>query len=446
MHRRLITIALTAVTFAFCASGAEAAPVAECDLVAAPGGNDSAAGTAEAPLASAQGVVDRLAQGQTGCFAEGTYEVGNYKIEKAGITLTSLEGAAATVRGRIWIAGDNVIVEELILNNKTESELPSTVTGDNVVLRSNEITNDNSTICFTIGSASGWGRAYDTLIEDNSIHHCGRLPASNYDHGLYVEASTDAVIRNNWIYQNADRGIQLYPDAQGTLIEGNVIDRNGQGIIFGGSPETASSDTIVRNNLITNSRLRDNVESYYDQGDPVGSNNVVTDNCISGGAYDDGDGGILKEAKGFDAQDNLLVIPDYSDPEAGDFSVPSGSPCADVLSGVEVEEPTEEEPVEDDPILDEEDPEEVAPSLTLTAAKSVVKRGRTLRLRGEATGVTSVDIVTKRDAQWVTVSTVDAQDGHFAAAIDATDSGRKTFKAMASGVETTPVQVKIRRR
>ncbi|HYH62826.1 MAG TPA: hypothetical protein VD766_13240, partial [Solirubrobacterales bacterium] len=59
---------------------------------------------------------------------------------------------------------------------------------------------------------------------------------------------------------------------------------------------------------------------------------------------------------------------------------------------------------------------------------------------------TSVDIVTKRDDQWVTVSTVDAQDGHFAAAIGATDSGRKTFKAMASGVETTPVQVKIRRR
>ena len=446
MHRRIIAAALTAVTFAFCASGAEAAPIAECDLVAAPGGSDSAAGTADTPLASVRAVVDGLEQGQTGCFAEGTYEVGNYKIEKAGITLTSLDDADATVRGRIWVEADNVTLEELILNNKTQTELPSTITGDNVILRGNEITNDNSTICFTIGSASGWGRAYDTLIEDNSIHHCGRLPASNYDHGLYVEASTDAVIRNNWIYQNADRGIQLYPDARGTLVEGNVIDRNGQGIIFGGDSGSASSDTIVRNNLITNSRLRDNVESYYDQGDPVGRNNVVTDNCISGGAYDDGDGGILKEAKGFDAQDNLLVIPDYSDPEAGDFSVPSGSPCADVLSGVEVEEPTEEEPVEDDPILDEEDPEEVAPSLTLTAAKSVVKRGRTLRLRGEATGVTSVDIVTKRDAQWVTVSTVDAQDGHFAAAIDATDSGRKTFKAMASGVETTPVQVKIRRR
>ena len=100
-----------------------------------------------------------LSSGQTGCLAGGTYDVGNYKIEKAGITLTSLDGADATVRGRLWIAGDSVTLEELILNNKTQSLLPSTITGDDVVLRDNEITNDNSTICFNLGSAS-WGRAY----------------------------------------------------------------------------------------------------------------------------------------------------------------------------------------------------------------------------------------------------------------------------------------------
>ena len=42
------------------------------------------------------------------------------------------------------------------------------------------------------------------------------------------------MIRDNWIYDNADRGVQLYPDADGTVVTGNVIDGNGEGVIFGG--------------------------------------------------------------------------------------------------------------------------------------------------------------------------------------------------------------------
>ncbi len=422
MHRRIITTALTAVTFAFCASGAEAAPVAECDLVAAPGGSDSAAGTADAPLASAPAVVDGLEQGQTGCFAEGTYEVGNYKISKPGITLTSLDDADATIRGRVWVEADNVTLEELILNNKTQTELPSTITGDNVVLRGNEITNDNSTICFTIGSASGWGRAYDTLIEDNAIHHCGRLPASNFDHGLYVEASTDAVIRNNWIYQNADRGIQLYPDAVGTLVEGNVIDRNGQGIIFGGDSGSASSDTIVRNNLITNSRLRDNVESYYDQGDPVGRNNLVTDNCISGGAYDDGDGGIQQEAKGFDAKANLIESPDYENAQAGDYTVEPGTACAAIVAGEEI--PTE---------------------VSLKSNKKSVRKGHEFRLKGGAVGTSRVNLMVENDGVWTKVDSAKVRNGEFQSDITAKTPGQVHYKAVAADTESGAVAVRVRR-
>ena len=43
--------------------------------------------------------------------------------------------------------------------------------------------------------------------------------------------------------------------------------------------------------MITNSKLRDNVESSW--GGPVGSGNIARDNCVGGGAYDEGDGGIL---------------------------------------------------------------------------------------------------------------------------------------------------------
>ena len=78
-------------------------------------------------------------------------------------------------------------------------------------------------------AATSYGRARGTVIERNRIHNCGQLPPTNHHHGIYVEASDGARITDNWIYDNADRGVQLFPDAQGTYIARNVIDGNGQG-------------------------------------------------------------------------------------------------------------------------------------------------------------------------------------------------------------------------
>ena len=75
-------------------------------------------------------------------------------------------------------------------------------------------------------------------------------------------------IVGNWIYENADHGIQLYPDARGTYVAGNVIDGNGEGIIFGGLRGSAARDNLVQGNVISNSRLRNNVEWHFDG--PVG--------------------------------------------------------------------------------------------------------------------------------------------------------------------------------
>ena len=90
------------------------------------------------------------------------------------------------------------------------------------------------------------------------------------------------MIRGNWIYDNTDRGIQLYPDAQRTVITGNVIYGNGEGIIFSGDDGVASSGTRVTGNVIAGSRIRRNVESYYPDGAPLGSDNLVRSNCIHG--------------------------------------------------------------------------------------------------------------------------------------------------------------------
>jgi hypothetical protein len=105
-------------------------------------------------------------------------------------------------------------------------------------------------------------------------------------------------------------------------------------VIFSGEGSHASSNNVVSHNVITNSRVRDNVEAYW--GGRVGTGNVLSDNCIGGGGYDDGDGGILDgpiSEIGFAARNNLLRVPDYANRAAGDFTIPEDDPCFAVLGG-----------------------------------------------------------------------------------------------------------------
>ena len=245
---------------------------------------------------AAQGLVDSLAPGQTGCLRAGLYE-GNVKVGKPGITLTRYAGDKATVKGRFYVpeGADNVTVEGLYLDGTNPDGLPSpTVNADGVTFRRNDVTNYHRSICFTLGHPD-WGRADNTTIEFNRIHDCGRLPATNHDHGIYVATATNTLIRGNWIYDNADRGVHLYPDAQKTTITGNVIDGNGEGLIFSGEFGVASNDTLVEGNVITNSKVRNNVESWYPPGTRSGATTSCATTASSGGAYDHGNGGIAGE-------------------------------------------------------------------------------------------------------------------------------------------------------
>ena len=87
-----------------------------------------------------------------------------------------------------------------------------------------------------------------------------------------MEASDGARITDNWIYDNADRGVQLFPDAQGTYIARNVIDGNGQGIIF----SRESANNVAENNVISNPVLRYNIEDW----ELTGGGNMARRNCV----------------------------------------------------------------------------------------------------------------------------------------------------------------------
>jgi nitrous oxidase accessory protein NosD len=328
IHARVLgaTVAVTAL-LAVAVPGADAAG---CDRVASVLGSDAYAGTAAEPYATVERLANSLEPGQTGCLREGIFQ-GDVKVARGGTaaeptTITSFGGERATVVGRFRVAegADNVVVQGIDLDGRNDDDLPSpTINADHVVFRDNDVTNHHTTICFVLGS-NQYGRARGALIERNRIHNCGQLPPTNHHHGIYVEASDGARITDNWIYDNADRGVQLYPDAQGTYVARNVIDGNGQGVIF----SRESANNVVENNVITNPVVRYNIEDY----ELTGTGNVARRNCVWSTRHS-GNAGIQP---GLDlaVAENLVVDPGYVSRPAKDFRLRPGSPCVTFASAI----------------------------------------------------------------------------------------------------------------
>jgi parallel beta-helix repeat protein len=335
MQKRIVLAALAAA-LGVAALGYSAAPTSAtviCDRYAATTGSDSAAGTSTAPYRTAQKLVNSLTAGQTGCLLGGTYNE-HVRFNHGGtvgspIRLTSARGTRATVVGRMYVPDESndVVVSNLTLDGINSSVMPSpTISGDRVTFSDNDVSNENTAICFAIGStpAEGYGISYDVTIERNRIHNCGTMPPINHLHGIYVNSARNTVIRDNYIYDNADRGVQLFPDSQGTIIEYNVIDGNGEGVIFSGADGYASSNNTVRFNIIANSRDRYNVESWWAAGNPVGTGNLATQNCLFNGAL----GNVDPYDPGFTATSNTIANPLFVDRGSKNFNLQSGSPCA----------------------------------------------------------------------------------------------------------------------
>jgi parallel beta-helix repeat protein len=254
-----------AVACAVGAASASAVAPAKCDAVAAPGG-------------TARNLVDRLASGQTGCFRTGTYTFSLLGINHRDITLAPYGTDKVTLHGAIKVrpSGAGSTIEGLTLDGRGgEGRIGPRIYADHVTLRNNEITNHHTSICVQIGSWYDGPPPQGVLIERNVIHDCGELPTTNKDHGIYVSEARNTVIRDNWIYDNTDRGIQLYPDADGTKVTGNVIVMNGDGMVI----NEDSDNNEIYGNIIFDSVLGWNV---YGGNDGSGSGNYVHNNCLRG--------------------------------------------------------------------------------------------------------------------------------------------------------------------
>ena len=309
---------------------------ASCDRVAAPSGSDSAAGTVAAPLRTAQALANALAPGQVGCLRAGSYG-GGLRVNHGGnagapLTLRSYPGEQAQITGRFYIprGSDYVTIADLHLNGNLQSgqPLPSpSINANHATFEGDDVTNEHTEICFDIGSET-WGAADSTVLAGNRIHDCGVLPSTNEDHGIYLQDATNTHIVGNLIDHNADRGIQFYPSAQGSVVTGNVIAANGEGLDFSGDYGVASNGNVVEHNLIVGSTIRHDVESWYPAGNPIGVGNVVQNNCLS-------TRGVSTLGGGFTARANVTASSaELLGGEGGNYQPAPGSTCAAVVAGL----------------------------------------------------------------------------------------------------------------
>jgi hypothetical protein len=317
---------------------------ATCDRVAAPGGSDRNSGGAGDPFRTVGRLTGALSPGEKGCLRGGTFRehvtVRSGGTASAPVTLTAYPGERPRLEGRLVIEREArfVTVTDLVLDGTSSPACgrgascevyPSpTVYGDHATFARNDITNRRG-ICLILGRDDEIMTG--ALVQGNRIHGCGRRPRTNHDHGVYAEHAASGRIVGNVIYDNADRGIQLYPEAQNMRIAGNVIDGNGQGVIFSGEGRSASNGNVVEGNVIANATASHNVESYYPSGTPVGRGNMVRGNCLFGGARNPGEGGVQSPQVGFVAVGNRVSDPAYVDRAAGDFRLRGDSPCQGVL-------------------------------------------------------------------------------------------------------------------
>jgi hypothetical protein len=317
--------ALCALFFLAACLTATPARAAGCTRVATPGGN----------------AFDQLAKslkaGETGCLRGGVYredvDVTAKGAPGAPITIQSYPGEWATFLGRLttdktaaYVTFQNMTFDGSAAPSDGNELKPSpTVHGESISFIGNEVTNRHTAICFAVGNED-FGRAPRVVIKRNRIHDCGQLPPTNHQHGIYLHSPCCAQVTDNWIYDNADTGVNLFPDADGNYIARNVMYGNGDNLSFAGRDKngvcSSSDDNIVERNVISHPRVRDNITSWTPCG-KHGTGNVLRQNCIWPATFEG--------PEGYSLAGNLYVEPQYVNAAAKDFRIVPGTPCAPLL-------------------------------------------------------------------------------------------------------------------
>jgi hypothetical protein len=303
----LLSLVLAAVALSSTPAAAAAAPA--CDRYATPTGSDDAAGTLSAPLRSPQRLMESLQPGETGCLGEGTYTGtgpdGIVLYGRSGgqpdapITVRSTPGERATLRGVIYLNrdADDIRLTNLTLiaqrpRNPVDGMHGIFTYGARTALIDNDISNSHATSCLILGNIEqrgvDSGRAVDTLVSGNVFRNCGSPQHGMHDHAIYLARTLRATIVDNVFVGSSGWAIHLYPNAQRTLVQGNVMYGNAGSVIFAGEDPWRSNHNVVVDNIMAGSRKVPEVSGSYPSR--PGRGNQVRGNCIAPGlAVTDGD-------------------------------------------------------------------------------------------------------------------------------------------------------------
>lgn len=324
---------------------APAQAVPGCDKYASPTGNDLFPGTESMPFRSVKTLVDGLGPGQTGCLRSGSYPGPDngaavptpIYLDQANATLRSYPGEHASVDARLEVTGAGAAITELTLDTATlnATVTPLKLVGDNSALSYSNVTgHERLGTCVQIGT--GNTKPSGVVVEHNRIYRCGADGGgeNKWDHNIYVSEAQGAIIRWNVLRDNAGGwGVHLYPDADGTLVEHNMIDSDHGGVVFAGDGSgTKSDNNEVRFNSLTypdtgGSAPRYNLEGSW-SGGPVGTGNTAHHNCIhSSGAGSPS--GIQDPPSGFTATNNIVLTAGTNvDRVVDGYHVWAQNPCA----------------------------------------------------------------------------------------------------------------------
>ncbi len=333
----------------------EALVVDACDKYVAmpPSGNDSNEGTFGQPYATLGKLLVHLTAGQTGCFRGGVYAFEDLaNVNKPNITLRPYgsvsgppphESEEVTLKGplRVLRPAVGATIQGFVLDgDAATTNYGPQIYADDVVLRDNEITNhDAPATCIEISkSGSPPQRPLNVRLEGNDIHDCGTLDTH---HGVYVHDALRAVIRDNWFYENAGRGVQLSPDADETTVTGNTIDGNNSGLNFSCDLATCSQRNTAVGNVISNS---DNWNVYgftpLVGGATPDRSNVLRGTCVHVLSTADEqyqvNGGVQPSSPFFteDPEDpKVIANPAYVDRASQDLHLTRLSPCLAAYTG-----------------------------------------------------------------------------------------------------------------
>ncbi|MDQ3929942.1 MAG: right-handed parallel beta-helix repeat-containing protein, partial [Chloroflexota bacterium] len=363
----------------------EESPRVVCDKFTSPSGSNTNAGTISAPFATAQKLVDALQPGEVGCLRGGYYTEPDRQVNvRTGGTSASARkviqnypGEKVTICAQISLPDgtDYVTFRADVLGNleldgtcaprsleKTNRGRYSSLASPQVLGDFNEFLRvdvnkdirryasggytdaelEKTGVCFILGSMGNGIAAKGTLIQDSAIHHCGvtkEMWARGPDnHGIYASRSVNGRFVGNLIYSNGERGIQLYPNADGNTISGNIFDSNGENVVIGGAYNQRSEYNEIRNNVIADADGVSpgwNVNDNWNLVDNVpGVGNSVHDNCVWADNPDDRyrvNGGINPAATGLDAYGNVIARPRYEAPQSGDYDLLPGNACQPLL-------------------------------------------------------------------------------------------------------------------